>query len=172
MKTYNLHTLVFIAILLTTFSLYYGIAFSQPIRIVVIPFQNMDGKMDHNILSYQLQDSVSSLLKLKDPNSQHYYLVPDDSVQLLLTELNVDPTNAQYPSDIWKVVKQLNVKYVVSGNFNLQDKNILINAYIYNSKTRLPSSQYQVRDIFLVDGHALEAVPTIVDGLLPALIPN
>jgi TolB-like protein len=171
-KTNYINTLVFVAIMIALVSLNRSISYSQPIRVAVIPFQNMDGRMDHNILSYQLQDSVSLLLKSKDPDGKHYYMVPEDSVQALLTELNVDPTNNQYPSDVWKVVKQLNVKYVVSGNFNLQDKNILINAYIYNAKTRLPSSQYQVRDIFLVDGHALEAVPIIVKGLLPALISN
>lgn len=143
---------------------------AQVTRIAVLPFQNMDGLMELNIWCYKLQDSVAKALLEKDPNSEHYQIVPADSIDLLLADLNLDPTNPQYKTDMWKVVKSLNVEKVVTGNFNLQAKRILINAYIYDVATKLPDPHNQARDIFKKKTDVMEAVPRIIRKLLPGLI--
>ena len=162
-----LKCILFFAILIFSFNL----ATSQ-VRIAVLPFQNMDGEMRLNIWCYKLQDSVTNALKEKDPTSKYFYIVPADSVEELVTGLNIDPTNPQYPSDVWKVIKAMNVQYVVMGNFNKQVKKILINAYIYNVRTKLPNNKYQARDIFLEEPTILESVPVIIKEIIPALIPD
>lgn len=147
-------------------------AFSQdksPERIAVLPFQNMDGLIERNVWSYQLQDSVYDLLLAEDPEAKYYYLVPIDSIEILLADMNIDPTNPQYPSDMWKAVDMLNVKNVITGNFDFHADKFLINAYIYNVKMRLPHPKHQARDIFKDPDNIMEAAPMIVRRLLPGL---
>jgi len=72
---------------------------------------------------------------------------------------------------LWKAVKKLNVEKVVMGNFNLQAERILINAYIYNVRTKLAVPTYQARDIFKPEESVMEAVPTIIKRISPALKP-
>lgn len=123
------------------------ICFSK-IRIVVIPFQNMDGNLELNIVSYQLSDSLNLKLLEDKELTEKVEIVPLDSVEMVMADLNLDPTNPQYPSDMWKAIAMLNVSKVVTGNFNVQAERFLINAYIYDVETKLPDPQYQVRDIF------------------------
>lgn len=141
-------------------------------RVACLPFQNMDGLVRLNILSYNLQDSVSSALKLIDPEEKYYRIVPKDSIEQLLAEFNLDPTSPQYPSDLWKAVRKLNVEKVVMGNFNMQAERILINAYVYNARTKLADPTFQARDIFKAEDKVLESVNTIMKRILPALKPQ
>ena len=140
------------------------------IRVVVLPFQNMDGAISLNVWSYKLQDSVAKVILSLDPNGKYYQLVPSDSVDNLLTQFNLDPTNPQYPSDMWKAVKMLNVNKVISGNFNVKNQRYLINAYIYNVRTKLADPDNQAKDIFKKEENVMESVGIIVDAIKPALI--
>jgi len=114
-----------IKIIILTIFLFFNYAFSQPvgqIRVAILPFENADGRMEYNIWSYQLQDSLAKYLISKDPNEFNYRIVPIDSIEILLAELNINPYNPQYASDMWKVVEKLNCQKVISGNFNIQHK--------------------------------------------------
>ncbi len=142
--------------------------FSQ-IRVAVLPFQNMDGDLSLNVLSYQLQDSVANLLREMDPEQKHYVIIPSDSIDFLVSQFNLDPTNPQYPTDMWKAVKMLNADAVVSGTFNRKAERVLINAYIYDVRTKLAYPDHQARDIFKPEDKVMEAVPIIVRKLLPGL---
>jgi len=144
--------------------------FSDPIRIAVLPFENMDGKIDANVWCYDLQDSVYKALKAADPNGEHYEIVSPDEIEDVLAELNLDPSNPQYKSDVWKAIKLLKVKKVVMGNFNIQADKFLINCYIYDAKMKLPDPDNKIRDIFKTEAEILSAVAEIVEALLPGLI--
>ncbi len=153
------------AILLFLFSII--TAYSQ-VRIAIFPFQNMDGDLKYNIWSYNLQDSLTKSMGNLEQNGTIYYIVPADSVEIMLADLNLDPNNPQYQTDMWKVAKKLNVKKVVTGNFNIQANRFLLNAYVYDVKLKLPHPQYQARDIFKKEEDLYEAVGIIVEELLPA----
>jgi TolB-like protein len=142
---------------------------SAQTRLAVLPIQNMDGKMDMNIYCYKIQDSLYKTLVTLDPQSTNFVVVPPDSIEALLTELNIDPTNPQYPSDMWKIVKRLNIQKVICGNFNLSSGKFLMNAYIYDVRTKMPNNQYQARDIFLDMDKIMDCVPQIMKELQPAL---
>ena len=149
--------------------LFSGFALSQT-RIVVLPFQNMDGNLKLNIYSYKLQDSLYKALQQLDPDGKNYQLVPLDSVEVLLSEMNLDPMNPQYPTDMWKAVKKLNVQKVVSGNFNLQAERFLINGYVIDVETKLIDKTNQARDIFKKEERILDAISTIIKRISPAII--
>jgi TolB-like protein len=138
-------------------------------RIAVLPFQNMDGDLTLNLWCYELQDSLTNALLAQDPEENFYRVVPSDSVETLLTEFNIDPNNPQYQSDVWKTIKLLNVKKVVTGNFNIQYNNILINAYIYNVRTRMADPEFQARDIFLEKPDYMKSINIILPQLVPGL---
>lgn len=140
------------------------------IRVAVLPFQNMDGNLNLNVLSYQLQDSVSHLLREKDPEGKKFVIIPPDSIDLLVSQYNLDPLNPQYPSDMWKAVRNLQANVVISGTFNQKADRILINAYIYDVETKLPYPDYQARNIFKSRENVMESVPIIVSKLLPGLL--
>jgi len=144
------------------------IANSQ-IRIAVLPFQNMDGDMNLNLWCYELQDSLAKALLSEDPEERYYRIVPSDSVEALLTEFNIDPSNPQYQSDVWKTIKLLNVKKVVTGNFNVQYNNILINAYIYNVRTRVADPEFQAKDIFLEKPEFIKSISIMLPNIVPGL---
>jgi TolB-like protein len=160
-------TLCFIAFTLC-FSFQFS-AFAQT-RIAVLPFQNQEGKIDLNVWSYQLQDSLQKALLALDTKQEYFQLVPADSIENLLAELNLDPTNPQYPSDMWKAVASLNVEKVVSGNFYIRAGKLLINAYIYDVRTKLPDSKYQAKNIFKDVEEGMSAIEIIVAKLKPLLI--
>ncbi len=145
------------------------LAFSQT-RIVVMPFQNMDGHIKYNIYSYKLQDSLYKALQQLDPEGKYYKLVPIDSVEILLAGMNLDPTNQQYQTDMWDAVKQLKVQKVISGNFNIQAERFLINGYVIDVETKLYDKANQARDIFKKEERILEAIGSIIKRITPALI--
>jgi|YNPMSStandDraft_1061717.scaffolds.fasta_scaffold00011_51 TolB-like protein len=145
--------------------------FSQ-VRIAVIPFNNMDGNVQYNEWCYNLQDSLVKELLSLDPNSKYFHIIPIDSVELVLAEINIDPNNPQYESDLWAAIQKLNVRDVITGNFKIQAKRFLINAYIYDVATKLPKPEYQVRDIFKKEDKVYDAVPIIARNLVKAYIPT
>lgn len=138
-------------------------------RVAVLPFQNMDGNIKYNVWSDRLADSVNSLLNLKDPAHEHYIIVNADSVRALLKEMNLDPTHPEYASDMWRAAQKLGATTVVMGNFNIQNGNMLLNAYVYDTETRLANPTHQAKDIFKPQEQILTTVPVIVKRLLPAL---
>jgi TolB-like protein len=156
--------LILIAIFITTSQL----LFSQT-RVAVLPFQNMDGQIDYNILCYDLQESLTEALIEADDTGEEYYIVPSDSVEIVLAELNLDPSNPQYKSDLWKAVELLNIKKVVVGNFNKQSDKFLINTYIYDVKMRMAYPNYQAKDIFKTRENILESIEKIVPAIQPGL---
>ena len=158
--------LVMIFTLLFSFS----ILTNAQVKIVVLPFQNMDGNLKFNIYSYKLQDSVFKALEVLDPEHKYYQLIPLQEVEAILSEMNLDPTNPQYPSDMWKAVTMLNVQQVVTGNFNYQAERFLINAYIYDADTKLPNLANQARDIFKSEEEILSSVRLIIKRLKSAFI--
>ena len=142
--------------------------FSQT-RVAVLPFQNMDGNIDYNILCYDLQESLTTALIEADDSGEDYYIVPADSVEMVLSELNLDPSNPQYKSDLWKAVQLLNIKKVVVGTFNKQSDKFLMNTYIYDVKMRMAYPNNQAKDIFKTRDQILEAIPEIVTAIQPGL---
>lgn len=140
-------------------------------RIAVIPFTNADGKMDNNVLCYQFQDNLQKELAKLDSEGKYYKLVPADSIENLLAQLNIDPRNPQYESDLWRAVKMLNVQSVVTGNFSIQSDKIVVNAFVYNARTKMPNRKHQAIDIFKDKTQPMTAIPDIIDGLKPLLIP-
>ncbi len=158
--------LIFLSILILSAS-----AFAQN-RIAVLPFKNMDGKMDYNIWCYELQDSLEKKLIEDDPDTLNYVVVPFDSVDILLAEYNLDPTNPQYETDMWKAVKKLKIERVVSGNFYIQRNRLIINAYVYDVEHKQPHPEYQAKNIFKSEDKVLTAVPIIAKKLRQAVIGN
>lgn len=130
-------------------------------RIAVLPFKNLNGNLDYNVWCYNLQDSLSKSLRATDIEETKYRIVPIDSVEMALAEFNLNPDNPQYFTDLWKAVKKLNVKRVVSGEFNIQGETIIINAKIYDVKLKLPLPNHQARDIFRKVDQTYDAVPEI-----------
>lgn len=161
---------IFLFCLVVIFSTFLSNSLFSQIRIAVLPFQNMDGKIEKNIHCYSMQDSVFKALKLKDPEGKFYTLVPADSVEDILASLNMDPSNPQYISDMWKAVKMLNIKKVVMGNFNIANDKFLINAYIYDAKMKLADPKNQIRDIFKSEDQILTCIDDIIKAIIPALI--
>jgi len=143
---------------------------SAQTRIAVLPFTNMDGNARYNLWCYNLQDSIASEMRQQDYDENYFRIVPSDSVEYVLSEMNLDPASPQYLSDLWLAVKKLNVEHVISGNFKVQANRFLINAYIYNVATKIPLPDYQVRDIFKREERIYEAVPIIVRKLKQAYI--
>lgn len=147
-------------------------SFGQVTRVAVFPFENRDGNMKYNLWSYKLQDSLSKAFVQNDPDELNYHIVPADSVEKMLAEMNLDPTNPQYLSDMWKAVEKLNVQRVVIGNFNIQANRFLINAYIYDPKTKLPNPNYQARDIFKSEDKVYESIAIISKKLRSGVLGN
>jgi len=158
-------------LLLLVLVIVFSICFANAqVKIAVLPFQNMDGDQKFNIHSYTLQDSVFKALNALDPDGKYYQLVPLDEIEILLSEMNLDPTNPQYATDMWTAVEKLEVVKVVTGNFNVRAERFLINAYVYDVDTKLPNLEYQARDIFLPEESILKSVQVIIKRIEPALI--
>ena len=136
-------------------------------RIAVFPFINTEGTLELNIWSYNLQDSLTKAF-VSANDGDYYDIVPVDSIEMVLAEMNLDPTNPQYKTDMWKAAERLNIKKVVTGNFNLQSGTYLINAYVYDVKIKLPHPRYQAKDIFKKEDTIYESIPIIVTNILPA----
>lgn len=138
-------------------------------RIAVLPFENNDGNVDLNIYSYDLQEALNEALLQEDLNAEFYYIVPLDSVEIVLDELNIDPSNPQYESDLWKAVQKLNIKKVILGNFNYQAEQLLINVYIYDTRMKMRIPNHQAKDIFIRPEECVSTIPLIINSILPGL---
>lgn len=135
--------LLIIAFLTASISVY-----SQT-RIAFLPFQNSTGKMELNKWCYELQDSLQKYFGTLDPENQKIQIVPFDSIEIILADMNINPSNPQFASDMWKVVELLNADYVIMGNFIIQAERFLVNTYIYDISIKLPINSHQARDVFL-----------------------
>lgn len=141
-------------------------------KIAVLPFNNADGLYKNQIWVYDIQDSLAKSLKAADPNQEHYEVISPDEIEDVLAELNLDPSNPQYKSDMWKAAKMLKVKTIITGRFNFEAGNIIINAFIYNVRMKLPHPKYQAKNIFKPEDQVLSAIPIITEKLLPGLKKN
>ncbi|MBM2816400.1 MAG: hypothetical protein HW421_3162 [Ignavibacteria bacterium] len=150
-----------------TFIIIISTSQAQP-RIAILPFQNMEGKINLNIYSIGLQDSLYKVFKSLDPEEKLYRLIPIDSIEALLAEMNLDPINPQYMTDLWRAVKMLNAQKVISGGFNVKAGNIQINAYIYDVRTRMANPEFQARNVFKPMDAVYEVIPELVQALHPA----
>ena len=146
-------------------------SFSQ-VRIAVFPFMNKDGNLKLNLWCYKFQDSLTKALFNRDPEEKYYRIVPFDSVENILAQLNLDPSNPQYPSDMWKAADSIHVKWVVTGNFIINGGRFLVDGYAFNMKTKLPNSKYQAKDIFKKEEKVMECIEEIVDAVIPLFIPG
>jgi TolB-like protein len=144
-------------------------AASAQSRIAVLPFRNMDHDIRYNVWCLQFADSLRSALLAQDPSSATYYIVPPDSVELAIAALNLDPTNPQYESDMWKAIRSLGVKKAVQGNFQLRGERVLINCYVYDMESMLADQTNQAKDLYKMPTTYLEAIRPIVKRITPAL---
>jgi TolB-like protein len=146
-----------------------SVAASAQVRVAVLPFRNMDGKIALNEWSVALRDSIVTSLTASDPESKTFVVIPTDSLEMAISDLNLDPTNPQYESDVWKAVIGMGATYVVQGNFLTEGERVLLNAYVYTAASRMPNSTHQAKNIVKSPTTYLTAVPLIVKRLLPAL---
>lgn len=137
-------------------------------RIAVLPFRNMNGDLNLTKQCYAISDSLANALKALE-KTNNITIVPPDSVDALLATMNLDPTNPQYETDMWKAVQMLNVQKVVSGGFNAKYNKIFINAYIYDVKTKLEDSDVAARNIYKTLEMTMDAISVIVEKLKPGL---
>lgn len=138
-------------------------------RVAVLPFRNMDNDIQYNPWSLLLADSLYKALQEINVQSKDFVLVPSDSIELAIAELNLDPTNPQYESDMWKAVRTLNVSKAVQGNFQLRDGRVLINCYVYDMSSMLSDRTYQAKDLFKTPTTYLETIKPIVKRIYPGL---
>ncbi len=139
-------------------------------RVVVLPFRNMDGEVSLNVWSYDLADSLRNALLAIDPNQTAFVIVPSDSVEMAIAELNLDPTNAQYESDIWTAVANLKADRVVQGNFFRRNDKVLMNAYVYDVEFKMADPENQAKNIYKIPTELLSAVPVMAKRLHPGLL--
>lgn len=144
-------------------------AFSQT-RIAVLPFQNHDGKFEYNVWCYDLQDSLTKALVAADPDELLYRVVPIDSLEIALAEFNLDPSNPQYFTDMWKAITKLNIRKVISGSFVIEGGSILIKAALYDVRLKLPHPKYQAPNIFKNIDEAYDAIEDIVNIVKPGIM--
>lgn len=142
---------------------------SAQVRVAVLPFLNTEGSMDYNERSYQLADTINAVLTEISRTDGSFVVVPPDSVQEIISTLNLDPTNPQYESDVWRAVETLNVDRVVSGAFNVKYGKIIINANVFDVKTKLADQVHAAKSIYKAYDKTFEAIPAIIKAILPAV---
>lgn len=145
------------------------LATTAQVRIAVLPFRNMDHDIKYNVWCIEFADSLRSALTLADPSGATYQIVPADSVEMAIAALNLDPTNPQYESDMWKAVRMLGVKKAVQGNFQLRGERVLINCYVYDMESMLADQTNLAKDLYKMPTTYLEAIRPIVKRITPAL---
>ncbi len=143
-------------------------AFSQP-RVAVLPIKNSDGNFALNVYCYKIADSLRAALTLSELNGKQFTVVSEDSVAAVLAELNLDPNNAQYESDLWKSIAKLNCQYAITGTFNVNGGRMLLNVYCYNVASKMADQTNAAKNIFKAPEKILDMIPIIRDRLIPAL---
>lgn len=143
-------------------------AFAQQ-RVAVLPFRNMDRDIQYNAWSVQLADSVYKALRQHESFGKDFVLIEPDSIEMSIAALNLDPTNPQYESDMWKAVRSLGATKAVQGNFQLRGDRVLINCYIYDMTSMLPDATNQAKDLYKSTTTFLETVRPIVKRIVAGL---
>lgn len=138
-------------------------------RVAVLPFRNMDRDIQYNAWSVQLADSVYKALRQHEGNGTDFVLIEPDSIEMAIADLNLDPTNPQYESDMWKAVRTLGATKAVQGNFQLRGDRVLINCYVYDMSSMLPDGTNQAKDLYKSITTFLETVRPIVKRIAPGL---
>jgi TolB-like protein len=138
---------------------------SAQTKCAVLPFKNAYGDMKMNIWSYRLQDSLLQALSVLDPEGKNFTFIPIDEIEDELAQLNMDPSNPQYETDMWNAVVGLGAELVVMGDFNFKNERFLINAYVVDVKTKLRNQKRQARNIFKKEKDIMKSVPIIVKKL-------
>lgn len=158
--------------LIACFALVIGtsVATVAQIRVVVLPFRNMDGEIALNAWSYELADSLKKKILETDPTQTVFVMVAQDSVEMAISNLNLDPSNVQYESDVWRAMEDLHVDRVVQGNFFRRGPRVLMNAYVYDVEFKMADPEFQAKDIYKSETTYMSAVPTMAKKLYPALL--
>ncbi len=138
-------------------------------RIAVLPFRNTHGSMEYNERSYQLADTINAVLTEISRTDESFVIVPPDSVQDVLSTLNLDPTNPQYESDVWRAVESLHVERVVTGSFNIKYGKIVMNTSVFDVTTKLADPSHEARSVYKAYDKTFEAIPVIIKAILPAV---
>jgi len=144
-------------------------AIAAPSKVTVLPFTNIDGEIDRNIVAYDLQEAIHAELEAIGEGNG-FELVPLIDVEMELSGLNLDPSNPQYESDLWKAVNNLGVKKVVLGSYDYDDGKYLVNAYVYDSRMKLPHPRFQSKDNFIDEAKVTELAKKIVNDLKGAIV--
>lgn len=129
----------------------------------------MDHDIKYNTWCIEFADSLRSALSANDPSGAAYTIIPADSVEMAIASLNLDPTNPQYESDMWKAIRGLGVQKAVQGNFQLRGERVLINCYIYDMDSMLADQTNQAKDLYKLPATYLEAIRPIVKRISPGL---
>ncbi len=137
------------------------------VKIAVLPFKNKGGNLEYLQMSYGLSDSLSVMFSEMEM-ADGYELVPVEEVEFVLADLNLDPNNDQYESDMWKAVEILGVDKVVTGVFNVKYDKVFINAYIYDVETKLPDAKFKAENVYKRMESYLSAVKIIAKRLIKA----
>lgn len=152
-------------------SIFFIIIFSVSLfakdKVAILPFINADGDLTRQIVSYDLQDSLYKAFLEANPENEYFELISIADVENTLAELNIDPTNPEYESDMWKACKMLGAKYVITGNYNFESNRYLIDAFIYLVKLKMPLPKPKAENIFKSEEEVLGAIPEIVEALMP-----
>jgi TolB-like protein len=143
------------------------LSIAAPTKITVLPFTNIDGDIDRNIVAYDLQESIYALIEAMEDDS--FELVPLEEVEFELSGLNLDPSNPQYESDLWKAVNNLGVKKVLLGSYDYDNGKYLVNAYVYDSRMKLPHPRFQSKDNFVDEDKVTTLSDKIVNDLKGAI---
>lgn len=138
-------------------------------RIAVLPFRNMDHTIKYNVWSIELADSLRNAIAAHEPGQTSFVIVPPDSVEMAIAELNLDPTNPQFESDMWKAVRSLGVAKVVQGNFQLRGERVLMACYVYDLESMLADHVNQAKDLFKTPTTYLDAVIPMLNKIYPGL---
>lgn len=138
-------------------------------RVAVLPFRNMDGAIKYNPWCIQLADSLTRELLTIDPAQQKFVIIPADSIDMAISELNLDPTNPQYESDVWKAVISLKAERVIQGNFFMQHERVLLNAYIFDPETKMSDPTNQAKNMYKAPSAILDVIKPMARKLHPGL---
>ncbi len=146
-----------------------GVDSYAQVRIAVLPFRNMDRDIQYNVWSMQMADSLYKALQAMEPGQRAFVLIPPDSIEMAIAELNLDPLNPQYESDMWKAVRNLGATRAVQGNFQLRGDRVLVNCYVYDLSSMLADTENQAKDLYKPKGAILETIRPIVKKIYPGL---
>ena len=148
----------------------YSVDLFAQVRVAVLPVRNMDGNLGLNSYCYSLADSLRSALAASPGQGTTFTVVPSDSIEAVLAELNLDPTSPQYESDLWKSVALLKCDYAVTGSFNMNAGRMLLNMYTYDVTTKLPNSIHAATNIFKAPEKIHQMIGVIKDKLIPGFV--